>query len=257
MNKLDRFEGFFQRVMEDSVGRIFRTPVQPAEIGRRLERAMESNQVVSVDGVIVPNDYRVIMHPQDMVIFADFIPALCRQMEQWLSDLAKEREYGFIDRVRVQIFADADVGRRTIYVESSIVEFPDWDGEQQEEIQRTEVLRVIQETGSVPPKLLRFVEGPHSGDTVIIRRASLAIGRALDNDVVIDSAEVSRHHARIEFRDGRYWIIDLQSTNGTAVNGEFGNEHPIDHGDRITLGNVTMQFLPYEASATAYSTSAG
>ena len=41
VNSLQRFENFFERLMEGSVGRIFRTPIQPAEIGRRLERAME------------------------------------------------------------------------------------------------------------------------------------------------------------------------------------------------------------------------
>ncbi len=86
VNILDRFEQSFERLMEGSVGRLFRSPVQPAEIGRKLERAMVSNQVVSVDSTLVPNDYRVAMHPQDMVLFVDFVPALCRQMEAWLND---------------------------------------------------------------------------------------------------------------------------------------------------------------------------
>lgn len=246
VNKLDKFEGFFQRVMEESVGKIFRTPVQPAEIGRRLERAMESNQVVSVEGVIVPNDYRVIMHPQDMVVFADFVPALCRQMEQWLKDLAHERSYGFVDHVRVQITGDDDVGRRSIFVESAIVELPSFDQEKQDDAQRTEVMRVIQHTGNVPPRILRFTEGPHAGDTVVVRREVLTIGRALDNDVVLDSAEVSRHHARIEYRDGEFWIVDLDSTNGTLVNGQKAGSHRLQQQDRIALGNVNFEFLPYE-----------
>lgn len=249
MNRLDKFEGFFQRIMEESVGRIFRTPVQPAEIGRRIERAMESNQVISVEGVIVPNDYQVVMNPQDMVVFADFVPSLCRQMEEWLVDLAADRGYGFVDHVRVQINGDDNVGRRSIYVDASIIELPDYDRSAQDEIQRTEVMRVIESTGSVPPKLLRFVEGPHVGDAVIMRRQMLTIGRALDNDVVVDSAEVSRHHARVEHRDGGFWIVDLGSTNGTSVNGGQIDEHELQHGDRMTLGNVVLEFLPYSAQA--------
>ncbi|MFW6074164.1 MAG: FhaA domain-containing protein [Chloroflexota bacterium] len=255
INKLDKFEGFFQRVMEESVGRIFRTPVQPAEIGRRLERAMESNQVVSVEGAIVPNDYRVIMHPQDMVVFADFVPALCRQMEQWLKDLAHERGYGFVDHVRVQIQGDDEVGRRSIFVESAIVELPSFDQAEQDDVQRTEVMRVIQHTGNVPPRLLRFVEGPHSGDSVVLRRELLTIGRALDNDVILDSAEVSRHHARIEYQNNEFRIVDLGSTNGTIVNGQRVETHPLHLHDRIALGNVTLEFQPYEGD-TVYEASA-
>ena len=48
---------------------MFRSQVQPAEIGRRLERAMESRPLVSVDGTIVPNEYRVHLNPTDAVTF--------------------------------------------------------------------------------------------------------------------------------------------------------------------------------------------
>jgi hypothetical protein len=247
MNRLDKFERFFERVMEESVGRIFRAPVQPAEIGRRLERAMESNQVVSVEGVIVPNDYQVVMNPEDMVVFADFIPVLCRQMEEWLIDLATGRGYGFVDHVRVQITGDAGIRRRTIYVDAGIIELPNFNRAEQDQIQRTEVMRVIQSTGNVPPRLLRYIGGPHEGEAIIIRRPRLTVGRALDNDLVVDSAEVSRHHARVEYRDTQFWVIDQGSTNGTTVNGTQVSEHLLTFGDRITFGNMTLEFLPYEA----------
>ncbi len=212
---------------------------------------MESNQVISVEGVIVPNDYEVILNPLDMVVFSDFVPSLCRQMENWLVELAGDRGYGFVDHVRVRIRGDDAVGRRTIYVDSSIVELPDFDQSRDDEIQRTEVMRVIQETGNIPPRLLRFVEGPFAGDAIVLRRPALAIGRALDNDLVVDSAEVSRHHARIEHRQSGFTIVDLGSTNGTSVNGSQITEHELKYGDRITLGNVVFDYLPYEPRRAA------
>lgn len=248
MNRLDKFEHFFERVMEESVGRIFRSPIQPAEIGRRLERAMESSQVVSVDGIIVPNDYRVEMNPQDMVIFADFVPVLCRQMEEWLIDLATTRGYGFIDHVRVQIFGDEEVNRRQIFVDSEIAELPNFNQAKQDEIQKTEVMRVVKDMGNIPPKLLRFVDGDHKGSTIIMRRPLLQMGRALDNDIVLESAEVSRHHARLEYRYGAFHLIDLGSTNGTSLNGSPVGEAELAHGDKITMGNITLEFLPYTAT---------
>lgn len=250
MNRLDKFEHFFERVMEESVGRIFRSPVQPAEIGRRLERAMESHQVVSVDGIIVPNDYKVEMNPQDMVIFADFVPVLCRQMEEWLIDLATTRGYGFIDHVRVQIAGDENVNRRQIFVESDIKELPNFSQAEQDEIQKTEVMRIVQTTGNIPPKLLKFVEGDYVGSTIIVRRPLLQIGRSLDNDIVLESAEVSRHHARLEYRGESFHILDLGSTNGTSLNGRQVSDSALSHGDRITFGNITLEFLPYATNTT-------
>lgn len=251
MNGLAKFERFFEQMMEGTVGRIFRSPIQPAEIGRRLERAMESNQVVSVDGIIVPNDYSTHMNPLDMVVFADFVPVLCHQMEDWLIDLASQREYGFIDHVRVQIFGDESVPRRAIHVDATISELPGYDKAKQDEVQRTEVYRVVKNTGDVSPKLLRFTKGDAAGETVIIRRPVVSIGRALDNDVIIDSAEVSRHHARIEIRDGTFHILDLDSTNGTAVNGKPANATRLNHGDTISFGTIELQFLPYTGPGTS------
>ncbi len=252
MNPLDKFERFFENVMEGTVGRIFRSPIQPAEIGRRLERAMESNQVVSVEGIIVPNDFQVYMNPLDMVVFADFVPILCHQMEDWLTDLAAHREYGFVDRVRVQIFGDESVQRRAIQVDAAIAELPDYDRAKQDDLQRTEVYRVVKHTGDVPPKLLRFLSGDNAGETAILRRPVITIGRALDNDVVIDSAEVSRHHARIEVHGGEFEITDLGSTNGTTVNGRPANKTRLNDGDRIMLGTIALEFLPYPAAGASY-----
>lgn len=251
MNSLDRFERFFERVMEGSVGRIFRSPIQPAEIGRRLERAMEANQVVSVEGIIVPNQYSVHMHPNDMVVFADFIPSLCRQMEGWLADLAASRDYSFVDDLWVQIAGDTTVPRRAIHVNATIAELPSTDRKRRDEIQRTEVYRVVKSNGDVPPKLLRFVGGDWDGETVIIRRPTITVGRALDNDVVIDSAEVSRHHARIEYRNGQFLVSDLGSTNGTMVNGRPAAQTAVRDGDRVTFGTVDVDFLPYSGPGGA------
>ncbi|HQZ89710.1 MAG TPA: DUF3662 and FHA domain-containing protein [Thermomicrobiales bacterium] len=253
MTALDKFENFFEQVVEGTVGRIFRPAIQPAEIGRRLERAMESRKVASVDGMIVPNDYRVSMNPLDMVMFADFVPALCHQMEEWLIDQADRRDYRFIDLVRVQIFGEDIVVRRQIRVDASIAELPGLDRVAQDEIQRTEVYRVIRAAGDVPPKLLRFTGGNHSGETVILRRPLIQIGRALDNDVVIDAAEVSRHHAQIEVRDGVYELRDLESTNGTQVNGRPIATARLRDGDMITFGTVAMELLPYSTPSSGMS----
>lgn len=249
VNSLQRFERFFERLMEGSVGRIFRSPVQPAEIGRRLERAMESNQLATVDGIVVPNDYTVLLNPDDMVQFADFVTSLCRQMEDWLIDLAEERNYGFIDQVRVQMFGDDRVQARGISVEAHITELPDYDPVQQEAVQRTEVYRVVESTGNVPPKLLRVVNGSLPEEFFVLRRQSTTMGRAIDNDVVISEPEVSRYHARIEYVNGYYELVDLGSTNGTSVNGNRVARARIEDGDEIMLATARLELLPYHVDA--------
>lgn len=245
VNSLDRFEGFFERLMEGSVGRIFRSPVQPAEIGRRLERAMESNQVSTVEGIVVPNDYIVYLHPDDMVLFSDFATSLCHQMEDWLIDIAEERDYGFIDQVRIQIRGDQSVSPRSIVIDSHIIELPDFDPVQQESVQRTEVYRVVEETGSIPPKLIHMRKNDGEEQTFLLRKRVTSIGRSLQNDIVVDIPEVSRNHARIEYQNDHFSLVDLGSTNGTMVNGKRIQSAQITEHDDIRLGSARLKVLPY------------
>ncbi len=71
--------------------------------------------------------------------------------------------------------------------------------------------------------------------------APLTVGRAGDNDVVIDNARVSRYHARIAMASDRYEIADLGSTNGVRVNGELiSGVRVLRHGDHIRLSGLDL-----------------
>jgi pSer/pThr/pTyr-binding forkhead associated (FHA) protein len=246
VNILDRFEQSFERLMEGSVGRLFRSPVQPAEIGRKLERAMVSNQVVSVDSTLVPNDYRVAMHPQDLVLCVDFVHALCRQMEAWLNDLAADRGFSIIDRMRVQIVGDETVPRRAIQVTAAIADRPNFSRDDQEAIQRTELYRVIRETSGMTPVRLKFITGTQAGQEFVIRKSVTTLGRALDNDIVIESGDVSRHHARFEFVDDALRLVDLNSTNGTRINGKSVRAlTTVRTGDEVTFGTLSATVVAF------------
>lgn len=246
---LDRFEQFFERIVEGTIMRFFRSPIQPAEIGRKLERAMEDGRVVSVGSTLVPNVYRAEMHPQDMIAFADFVVPLSRQMEGWLSEEIADRGYRTLGRVRVQIAGNDTVPRRSIRVETQTIPADDRAPRDDDQIQKTEVYRVIRESSGVPARILRVMNGPGKDRTFTIRAAVTTIGRGLDNDLVLESTDVSRHHARIEYQDGVYHLVDLGSTNGTKVNGQQLQHATLRDGDQIEFGSLQLQFLPFPVEA--------
>jgi len=71
----------------------------------------------------------------------------------------------------------------------------------------------------------------------------MTIGRSMDNDIIIEGEGVSRHHAQIKLRQGQYVLRDLESANGTFVNGQrIHEECVLQHGDRIRLANVELTF---------------
>jgi two-component system, cell cycle response regulator len=73
----------------------------------------------------------------------------------------------------------------------------------------------------------------------------ITIGRDRSNDIVIDAADVSRQHARVERREhGQWWITDLASRNGTRRNGDMLTETAtLGNGDLISIGGVIFKYI--------------
>ncbi|RMF39190.1 MAG: FHA domain-containing protein, partial [Chloroflexi bacterium] len=97
---------------------------------------------------------------------------------------------------------------------------------------RKEANDEMEET-SAPTFQLVVELGPHIGQTFTLSKASVSIGRAPGNDVVIEEPQVSRQHARLTRRGDLMVLEDLNSTNGTFVNGiRISGPHTLAHGDR-------------------------
>lgn len=77
-----------------------------------------------------------------------------------------------------------------------------------------------------------------------LSKSVVTIGRALDNDLRLQSSRVSRHHSRLETTEGEAWIIDLGSANGTLVNGERVARRLVSVGDVISVGGVEIVVEP-------------
>jgi anti-anti-sigma factor len=71
----------------------------------------------------------------------------------------------------------------------------------------------------------------------------LTVGRARENDLWLNDPTVSRHHLRLEYVGGQPVVCDLNSANGTFVNGKrIVGTHPLRDGDRITVGRTCLVF---------------
>lgn len=248
---LRRVENFFEQMLEGSIGRLFRSPIQPAEIAKKLERAMEENYVVAVDGVIVPNTYEVLLHAQDLAGFAAFRAALTEQMESWLREVAREEGYRFVGPVRVRLGSEEGIARRSIRVRAAIHDAQAEDDPGPAGDVYTRDYRVVRTAEGGPACRLKILTGPQSGHVFIVGGKITGIGRALDNDLILESADVSRHHARIEQTPDGYRLVDLGSTNGTLVNGQRIGEGTLSPGDTITLGSTEIAFQVSESTDRA------
>ncbi|HBE45172.1 MAG TPA: hypothetical protein DDW17_06930 [Deltaproteobacteria bacterium] len=69
------------------------------------------------------------------------------------------------------------------------------------------------------------------------------IGRKTENDIVIDNMAVSGFHAQLIKSNDTVYVEDLNSTNGTFVNGKKISKHVLNHGDVILIGSHTIEFM--------------
>ena len=77
----------------------------------------------------------------------------------------------------------------------------------------------------------------------LIAGVDRTIGRGASNDLVVDDEEVSAQHAKISFRDQSFWVQDLQSRNGTFVNGSrIGESTQLHNEDLLKIGGTLMKF---------------
>jgi len=239
MSALSRFESFMENMVEGSVARLFRSAVQPAEIAKRLERAMEAQQTISVRRVIVPNVYRAFLNPQDLAALGPIRAEMEREMATYLAELAQERGFTMLEHPRVELADDSDVPRRGIQVVAETISTapPTNAGG------HTQIFQPPSGAAAPAQPRARLLLATPSGTHVIpLESTPLTIGRGLNNDIILEDTRVSRHHAQLRYRARRFWIADLGSTNGTYVNDEQVAERSLRDGDTISLGGLELTF---------------
>jgi len=260
MPPLAAIERFFERLFERPSARLFRTRLQPVQLQRRIERAMEAERLSSADRTLAPNRFAVHLHPTDLEAFGDMTGSLASELADGALVFARTRHYTLVDRPRVDLLADTTVERADIRVIARFADpiagrdrrdlgphhddGGDSNGDAAEQMQGgggpTDTMVFTIPRPSAPAARLRVI--PPDADELVCEfdGTSLTIGRAADNDLVVPDGRVSRHHARISGRRGTLVYTDLGSTNGSRVNGAPVGELVLGAGDRIELGDTSV-----------------
>ncbi len=87
------------------------------------------------------------------------------------------------------------------------------------------------------------LSGPLKDATIPLPEGEISLGREGANGIAITDPSISRKHCLISWQDGRFRVRDLNSRNGTLVNGAVIAEQWLQHGDEICTGNSSFLFL--------------
>ena len=237
-------EGFFTKV--------FRSGLQPVEVGRRILREMAEGKTVSVNRIYAPNEYRVLMGPDDHSRFSQMEAGLQREFSEIVIEEAKLNRWNLMGLPRISFVPVEKMGKGEFKVEASLSADGDVPGARVSTRDRDD--KDMSNTRAVPAntadrlglanagaELLVYEDGT-AKDKISITKEPVVIGRLSTNDVVLSDPNVSRRHAELRRDGGRWVLVDLGSTNGTVVNGKLSREHPLKDGDKLTFGKTELVF---------------
>src|SRR5438105_797763 len=203
---LARFERLVEQAVEGSLRRVFPTTLHPVQLAKAAARAMEQGQVIGLRGVEVPNHYTVRLAPADLTRFDEYRGTLASQVSEYLVEYARERGMRPVADLHVEVREDEAIRPGQVRADARFADLaPAVRREVDEALEGTHRLRLAdlaqaRSAASAPtPQALRLTDA-NGLDFSLDRLAGIVrIGRATDNDVVIDSIRVSRYHAQLRW----------------------------------------------------------
>lgn len=239
MNHIARFEALAERLVEGTFARLFAGYLHPLEVATHLARAMEDRQVYAEDGsLLAPTHYWIYLHPQDFGPLIANRPTLPEDLAGHVAELAREAGMSLVVPPVIAVEPLVDLAPHAIRVEARWLPATELDTGATREMTAEDhagVPAVAEEKPRGQPFLI--VDGQRH---VELTETVIDVGRALDNDIILEDARVSRHHAQLRRRYGRYVLYDIGSSSGTTINGYPVQECVLHPGDVISFAGAEV-----------------
>ena len=252
MNVLRTIEQKIEGLFEGLFGRAFRTNVQPVELARKLVKEMDDHRNVSVSRIYVPNEYMIYLSTPDREQFTDYEASLTAELQEYLSEHARREGYVLMTKPIVLFETDDDLSVGEFGIATRMVQRDRSRGDETPPAPRIEAgaTMVYKPRTPLPAESplpdVAFAQeiATLSMDGVQheIDKRRFLIGRSKDCDIQLSDPNVSRRHAELRQEDSTYWLIDLDSTNGSVVNGRRAARAKLENGDTITIGSTDLLF---------------
>jgi hypothetical protein len=253
---LQRFERRLGGLVEGAFAKVFKGEVQPVEIARSLQRETDDKRTVIADGkVVVPNEFVVELGQHDFARLDAWRKPLTDELAAMVREHAAEAGYGFVGPVSVQLEEMGDLDTGVFRVRSGVSA-----GDLVEEARvvrtgnaATDLAAAGPPAGALPrrPRLVltnggKAMAGSPAArgedEAYFLTHSVTVIGRAADADLRLDDPSVSRRHAEIRHEQGKFYVVDLGSTNGVRVDNGLVLRQELSNGDRIEIGSTSLVF---------------
>jgi FHA domain-containing protein len=253
VNVLRAIEQKIEGLFEGLFGRAFRTNVQPVELARKLVKEMDDHRTVSVSRIYVPNEYTVYLSPADREQFSDYEASLKVELQDYLAEHGRREGYVLLTPPIVLLETDDDLAVGEFGIATRMVQRERAPREEESEpapqLEPGATMVYKPRTPVVPAGpaadaalAQEIVTLTLNGERHEVDKRRVVLGRGKDCDLPLPDPNVSRRHAELRQEGSAYWLIDLDSTNGSQVNGRRLARTKLESGDVITLGSTELLF---------------
>lgn len=199
-----------------------------------MVRLMEEEKTVSASGqIFVPNAFAFSLSRKDFERLHQIHQTLRKELVKVARRAAASERWQMVGPPEAHLVEDPSLKAGTFTVDCEYVEAT------HPEPAAGPQTKLIQMSLEADAELVLL---GRTSRTWPLSKETIVIGRQPDCDVVLSDAGVSRRHAEIR-REGDEWVVvDLGSTNGTEINGTRLSRHRLAPGDRLRLGETTLEF---------------
>jgi pSer/pThr/pTyr-binding forkhead associated (FHA) protein len=198
----------------------------------QLLQALEDGATTAPDGnLLAPDHVLVSFHPQSLAATEGKATGLEAHLADLVLEAARSHGYASLSAVALRVVADPSVPVGECRAVA-------WRAGEGRADTRTEPVESLQPPAG-PAGAFVIIDGDRH---LPLQHPVISIGRRLDNLICLDGPEVSRAHAQIRARGGRYVLFDLGSAVGCQVNGRAVSECLLHSGDVIRIGRFSLVY---------------
>lgn len=215
MGFLENFEKGLERIVTGAFSKTFKSELQPIEIASAIRAEMDSKaSIVSRDRILAPNTFVVRLSSADFTRMRALGSSLLNELNELTTRHAAKQRFQFGAALDIKLIEDGSLALGQLFVSST-----------------TEQIEV-----SWTPAI------DFNGQRFLLTGARTSVGRDVSADIQIDDSGLSRKHFELLWDGSKAGVRDLNSTNGTKLNGHTILESPINNEDVITAGRSEFVF---------------
>jgi hypothetical protein len=231
MNLLEKLENGIEKIVEG----VFipkSSKIEPLEIARVLGKKMESSKILSVSKTYVDNKYEIILNEEDYDYLNNLGQAILDEFSDYLKNLARSEGWFLGSDPIINLKKDDSIKKGSFEITTQTIASNNPEQRNGHKMDSTRVLSV---------ENLVFLENS-TGNKFQLSKSETVLGRSQSSDIYLPSPKISRKHAKILFNGLIFEIEDLNSTNGTFLNGRKIKKSALKNGDELKLADEILYF---------------